>query len=241
VNLAYELTRLTDRQAILTEQEGRVGMLASYLDVTPKHTYADLASMPEWDQSAVQQTLIDCHGGLRVLCGGQNGGEAPLPERLSPVLNTLRSMAPFVVVDVACTLTPAYFEILSQADQIFIVAEQTLPSMRNLRLLQDALRPLDKSAATNVVVNKFDPRVSGFSLAGIKDIVATPKVWTVEGAASTVNGALNTGRPLRLHAERAPVVEDIAKIARATATAAGHTDLKEEKSGGLFGFLRLRA
>jgi pilus assembly protein CpaE len=243
VNLAYELSRLTERHCILTEQEGRVGMLASYLDLQPKHTYADLASMDEWDQNAVQQTMVECHGGVRVLCGGPAmGGDQPRSENLTPVLNTLRSMAPFVVVDVACTLTPAYFEILSQADHIFIVAEQTLPSMRNLRLLQESLRPLEKSTATNVVVNKFDPRVSGFSLAGIKDIVATPNVWTVESAASVVNGALNTGRPLRLHAERAPVVEDITKIARSAASAAGHTELKEAKAAaGLFGFLRLRA
>lgn len=243
INLAHELSYLTGSTCILSELEGRVGMLASYLDLKPRHTVSDLTQMSNLDSSIVQQTLVPYGDRMSVLCGGQTevGAHVASPtsaEGLPKLLAALKRMCQFLVLDVSCTLTPSYFDILSQADQVVIVAEQTLPSMRNLRLLKDSLGPMDVAADVDVVVNKFDPRINGFSLAGLKDIVGTQNLWTVEGAPSVVTGAINIGRPLRVHAERSNIVQDISKVARSLATRSGATDLKPEPSSSIFSFLR---
>jgi pilus assembly protein CpaE len=244
INLAHELAYLTNVPCILSEQEERMAMLASCLDLTPRHTLADLMKMSRLDPNIVEQTLVPYGEKLRVLCGSQGSltvghvAEPYSPESMAQLIAILRGMCQFLVIDVSCTLSPRYFDLLSQADRVAIVAEQTLPSMRNLRLLQDALRPMELQAGVDVIVNKFDSRVSGFSLAGIKDIIASDNVWTVENAPAVATGALNLGRPLRVHSERAAIVEDISKIARSIAAASGCTQIKPPESSRFFSFLK---
>gem|GEM_PF-6907890 len=240
INLAHELAYLTESKVILTEQEEHMSMLASCLDLKPYHTVADLMKMANLDQNMVDQTLVPYGEKLKVLCGHSMGHNASQdsPEAHSRLLNIMRGMCQFLVYDVTCTLSPSYFDLLAQADRVVVVAEQTLPAMRNLRLLQDALKPMQLEAPLDVIVNKFDSRVSGFSLAGIKDVIATENIWTVENSPTVATRALNLGKPLRVHSERAAIVEDVSKIARSIATAAGCTSIKPPELSRFFNFFR---
>jgi pilus assembly protein CpaE len=244
INLAYELSYLTDAKCILVEQEEKLSMLASCLDLHPKYTLVDLARAGRIDPAAIEQALVPYEDKLKILCGSDanlaiSEGASHFPtEKLDDLSAILRGMCQFLVLDISCSLTPNYFELLARSDRVAIAMEQTLPSMRNLRLLQDALHPMEMRAPLDVIVNKFDPSVRGFSLGTIKDIIGTDNVWTVANAPAVATGALNLARPMRTQAGRSEVVEDISKIARSLAAAAGCTKIKPPESSSFFRFLR---
>ncbi len=219
LNLAYEAAVTLERRCILAEAALRLGVLATYLEVEPRFTIHHLLEDLEGlDIDLVRSALTPVVPNLDLLSGPQHAIQ-PRPVQvadLARVIHYARPLADLIVVDVPCTYDDLFFQLLAAADQVVLVMEQKLASVRAVQMVRDSLRRDGaKAEQQRVVVSRYDPRVPGFradELARHLGLTAVPR--TVANDFASVSGAIHLGLPLRKHAPASPVLADIENLLR---------------------------
>lgn len=217
VNMAYELASQHQQSVILSELSLQVGKLAAYLDISPSQTTFDLLSAGErLDAAVVQKALTRVSDRFDILAG-EYRQIAPVSVAVNDVVRLIdicRSLANYSIFDVPCTYDDMYFETLSSADQIMLVGEQKIPSIRTLKLVCEALERVDGLNKLNIVINRYDPRMPGFGVERLKGLLGKPEILTVANDYASVMASINHGRPLRQESPRSPALADIERLVR---------------------------
>lgn len=215
LNLAAQLSEHPQTNTILTELTMPVGMLVTHLDVEPKYTLADLLRYgSELDLEVVAQALAPITERFKVLLGPSHAFRASESQQagVARILHLLRFLADVVVVDIPWTFDDHYLEILSAADQVILVAEQRIPSIRNLQLVLDGLG-VNRASECIVVLNRYDPQMRGFTTTELTELVKMSRVVTVRNDPK-IPEALNNGRALHVHAVDASALDDLEALQR---------------------------
>lgn len=217
INLAYEMALLHGKQCILTELALQVGMLATYLDCSPTYSTLDLLRHEGGlDAHMVQQALTKVAENFHVMVGPHRN-IAPgsvQPEDVQRLVEYLRLLAQVVILDVPCTYDDLYFQTLTHADQVVLVADQRIPSIRNLDLILGTLAREAADRPPHVVINRYDPKLEGFSLRDLEKVLDVPRLLSIANDFAAVNASINNGRPLRLEAPASRALADIDALAR---------------------------
>lgn len=214
-NLAYEISELTQRRCVLTEPQAHMGMVASYLNLHPAHTLRDLLELDEINLQLVKEVLTSVTPRLSALCAPDGFGiYQPSIERLLEILDALRDVAPYIVLDLPCTMDVQYFELLEEVNTLVLVAEQTLPSVRNLRMIREAIGGCQNIERSCVVISKYDASTKGFSSKSLCDLFGLDRIWTVERSPHDIPASINMGRPLRLQAPQSQALRQIDALTR---------------------------
>lgn len=215
--MAYELASQHQQSVILSELSLQVGKLAAYLDISPSQTTFDLLSAGErLDAAVVQKALTRVSDRFDILAG-EYRQIAPVSVAVNDVVRLIdicRSLANYSIFDVPCTYDDMYFETLSSADQIMLVGEQKIPSIRTLKLVCEALERVDGLNKLNIVINRYDPRMPGFGVERLKGLLGKPEILTVANDYASVMASINHGRPLRQESPRSPALADIERLVR---------------------------
>jgi pilus assembly protein CpaE len=212
LNFAYDLAVLKGKRTILIEGALQMGMLETYLDANPKFTIRDLLDNgSKLDSHMVQKALtriadnFDILPGPRTVMARRSSGGA----NLAPIIEYARFLADVVVLDLPPTLDEHYFEILSGAEQVVLLLEQKIPSVRNIQLILDVLSPTHVSNSCHLVINQYDPRLTGFTIKDLKKLLKVSNITSIASDPVSINAAANHGRPLRLEAPRSEALADI--------------------------------
>ena len=245
LNIAYQIVSKIKQHTILAELAFQKGMLATYLNVEPKYVIHDLlANSVKLDLHVVQQALTNIEPNFDILSGPHR---QIMPLEVSPLdvnrlLDYLRRLCGILILDVPCTNDEVYVQTLAAADQVVLVAEQTLPSLRSLRLVLDMLgrtnlseTPVD-GRPIHLVVNRYNYKAEDYSLDRLEGLLQVKKLLTVGNDFATVNAALNSGKPLKVMSPRSRVVKDLDQVVNLLLS---HGEEKSEEAptaatGGLF-------
>lgn len=215
VNLASEIASLHGRHVILSELSLQIGKLAAYLDINPEHTTFDLLNDGERvDPQMVQRALTHVADRLDVLAG-EYRAITPVAASAASVIRLVdycRSLANIAIFDVPCTYDDMYFETLAIADQVVLVGEQKIPSIRTLKLVCEALTRIDGARKLHIIINRYDARMPGFGVDRLKALLEVNDIITVCNDYASVMASINHGRPLRQEAPRSPALADLTKI-----------------------------
>src|SRR5439155_2888497 len=114
--------------------------------------------------------------------------------------------------DVPCTYDDLYFETLMVADQVVLVGEQKIPSIRTLKLVCEALARVDGARKLHIIINRYDPRMPGFGAERLKTLLEVSNLMTICNDYAAVMASINHRRPLRQEAPRSPALADINKV-----------------------------
>ena len=156
------------------------------------------------------------------------------------VLNLLRISYTHLILDLSKSLLPTDLMALRMADQILLVAQLELASLRNVVRLVHCLggeeNLVDK---VRVVINRqgADTVEEGISLKKAEEVIGKPIFWQVPNDPKSVIGARVSGHPLIKHAPKSRVQQSILGLSQALfgRTAAGG-EVRESKGGwGFFG------
>jgi pilus assembly protein CpaE len=215
VNIANEIASQFGRNVILSELSLQIGKLAAYLDVNPEHTTFDLLNDGERvDPQMIQRALSHVADRLDVLVG-EYRAITPVQASAASVIRLVdycRSLANIALFDVPCTYDDMYFETLAIADQVVLVGEQKIPSIRTLKLVCEALSRLDGARRLHIIINRYDPRMPGFGADRLKALLEVPELMTVCNDYAAVMASINHGRPLRQEAPRSVALVDINRV-----------------------------
>ena len=109
------------------------------------------------------------------------------------------------MLDVPCTYNDLYFEVLANAGQVVLVCEQKVPSIRALKLVREALGRADADDSEFLVINRYDPKVQGFTVADLAKLLQV---------SSMASDRQRLGRRRRLRQSRRPAPPGGAPVPR---------------------------
>jgi pilus assembly protein CpaE len=217
LNFAYELAHQFHKQTVLVECALQMGMLEAYLDANPRYTIRDLLDYENLDSHAVQQALTPIADNFHILTGPRKVKPRPSAGKtsLSQIIELTRVLAEIVVVDLPPTLDEGYFKILMNADQVHLLFEQKIPSIRNVQMILDVLPQQQVAKSCQLVINRYDPRVPGFTAKDMEKLLRASNIQTIASDPVGIDAAANQGRPLRLEAPRSAALADIGRLVQA--------------------------
>jgi pilus assembly protein CpaE len=163
VNLAIALHK-EESPVIIVDGDMEFGDVAVFVNQQGKNSIVDLAPRAEeLDPEIIQEvTVLHPPTGLKILTAPARPefSESVTGEQFMKVLDYLRSMFAYIVVDCASSLTDVTLSSIDSADLIVLITTQEIPAIKDARLFLDLLSSLKISRDRLLfVMNKFDKRI----------------------------------------------------------------------------------
>ncbi len=204
-NLAVELQDMCSGGVTVVDLDYRFGQIATFLDVSPTYTIADLAhSTEELDQQLIERTLIEHPSGVRVLSRPTHfvQSDTITAANCVNVLTNLLAMNEYVIVDGPNRYDAGASAILDLADITLLVIQLLVPSVRNAqRILQGMEEGGFDSERAKLLVNRVGRESGPLSLSDMEGTLNKRVFQSVPDDWVTVSNAINLGETL---AERGP-------------------------------------
>ena len=210
------------------------GACAEYLDLEPRFKLAEIAAQPDRLDQHLLDAMISKHSsGLGVLASPAAPMEIPSIDT-DVVLRILDIVAVHfdnVVIDLPKAWLPWTNTILMGANETYIVAEMTVPSMRRAQRLIQAIQEMSgNNLHPKVIVNRFERRGfnGGISAADVEKLLGEYFAGGVANNYKLVRDAVDRGVALHEIDPTANVIEDLKRII--FPGTAGNTKEKPESS-----------
>jgi Flp pilus assembly CpaE family ATPase len=111
-------------------------------------------------------------------------------------------MVDVVVLDMPYTFDDLYFEALSIADQVVLVARPNSPSIGALKVVSEAVAQRALGGTQNLVINCYGPREEEFTEVQLRTALATERIWTIANDPEAFEAAAISARPLHENSPR---------------------------------------
>lgn len=163
VNLAMALHN-EESPVILVDGNLQYGDVSVFLNEQGKNTIMDLAPRAdELDPEILEEVLITHKTSkVRVLAAPSRPeyAESVTGEQFGKVLQYLKRMFSYIVVDTSSTLTDEVVAAIDNADLVILLTTQDIPAIKNARLFFDLANVLNLSPKRIVfAMNRFDKRI----------------------------------------------------------------------------------
>jgi pilus assembly protein CpaE len=164
VNLALALNN-EDTRVALVDANLQFGDVAVFLNEQGKNTILDLAPRAaELDPEIVEGVMIKhAASGVHVLAAPSRPeqAESVKPDQVGELLEYLRRLYAYVVVDTCSYLNDVTLAVLDVCDVVVLIATQDIPSIKDGRLFLDLLQTLGIPASkVAFTMNRFDRRIA---------------------------------------------------------------------------------
>lgn len=224
VNLADQLRgkkkrfgKSVTRKVILVDLDLQFGAVAGFLDLPPNDALYSIArDRIDPDTVFLQQSIATTPTGLAVLAAPD--GFMPLtalhPDQVRNLINRLRTMYDFVVIDLPPAMVDWLTPILEAADHVLIVSGTSVPFVQQTRRLIDFFKDQNPSIQIEVVIGQEKKPLmrSRRHTEAAKALQTEFRHWLPpDGKAA--EDAMDRGRPLSETAPSAPLTKEVAQIA----------------------------
>jgi pilus assembly protein CpaE len=198
-----------DESVVLVDGNIQFGDVAVFLNEQGRNSILDLAPRAdELDPEILEEVLIDHKAsGMKVLASPARpeDAESVNGEEFTKVLNYMRHMFSYILVDTASSLTDVTLSIIDSSDLILLIATQEIPAIKNARLfldLMDVMKvPRDRVL---LVLNRYDKRV-GITAEKIAENFRHPVSAVLPFEDRVVVPSVNRGVPFMLGDRNRPI------------------------------------
>lgn len=217
VNLAIALVNKQTRVAIVDSnlEFGDVGVM---LNLQASRNIADLIpQIQDLEEDFIQQVMTPHDSGIRALLAPPRPETAELvgAEHLKLILEKLRTLYDYVVVDTDTSLHDRILNILDISDAIILVGTPDIPALKNARLFLEVTDALGyDSQKILFVVNKVDKRLGGISTGDIQDAIKHPVAAELPSEPAAALVSVNKGAPIVLADPKNPLAQALLGLAR---------------------------
>ncbi|MEX3011050.1 CtpF protein [Hoeflea sp. TYP-13] len=242
-NCAWGISSLFDTEVILADLDLAFGTANINFDQDPPQGIAEAVFAPErLDDVFLERLLSKCASHLSMLAAPSmldrtydfSGAS------FEPVLEVVQRTAPVTVLDVPHMWTNWTKSVLSEVDDVVVVATPDLPNLRNTKNLVDTLaklRPNDKSP--RLILNQVGmPKRPEISINDFCEPLALDATSIIPFDAQLFGTASNSGRMIAETDAKAPIAETFSQLAHILT---GRAEVKSQKKSGLTGLRSLLA
>lgn len=232
-NVALLLNRIEDKKVVLVDADLQFGDVCLVLQLEPKFTMVNAAhELHHLDPELLDSLLTEHPSGLKVLAAPLEPAFADdiTTSGLMQMIDLLQDSYDFVIVDTASMLDELILSLVEKSDQVLMVVDMDLPSVKNAKLALDTMRLLKFStSAVSLVMNRSNSR----SKLDNKEISSALKM-TIDAAVpsdASVAASVNEGRPVVESEPKSKVSKGMESVAALVAS-----DIPDASGkSGLFG------
>ncbi len=238
-NLAIELSEMCSGRVTLVDLDYRFGQVATFLDVAPNYTIADLAHSPErLEPQMIERALVEHSTGISVLSRPAQfvQSDSITAAHCVGVLTHLLAMNEYVVVDGPNRYDIGASSILDLADHTFLVVQLLVPVVRNAqRILQGMAEAGFNLERTKIVCNRVGKDGGPLDVADVEATLEKKVFSTLPDDWGVMSSSVNLGEPLVTLSPKSKIRQAIQKLASDIyAPEAGSTQ-ESSRKGTLFG------
>lgn len=216
---AFELHRSVRRAAstCVVDLNFQHGSCAEYLDLEPRFDLNEIENQPErLDRQLLDVMLSKHESGLCVLAAPTHPAEMRT-FNTNVVVRLLDLVSAFfdnVVIDLPRTWFPWTQTVLLGSNKIYLVAEMTVPCLRQTqRLIKAIYDTAGKEVRPNVIVNRFEQRkMDSIRQKDVEELLGEHFAGGISNNYRLVREALDRGVPLHEIDAEANVIADLKKI-----------------------------
>lgn len=200
-NLAIQMHRLTGKKTVVVDLDLELGEIALFLGIEPRFNFVDLAKNFHRMDAGLLASFIESHDtGVDVLSAPYHPekAEAVTADQIRQILHFLKQHYDYVVVDTSNSFTPRTLTTFDLADEVYLVANVDLPSLRNIQRSQHLLARMSETGhEVRLIVNRYQPD-NDITLDDVERALDMDVYWTLPNDYDSVIYAINTGRPVLL-------------------------------------------
>jgi pilus assembly protein CpaE len=202
-NLAVVLHRLTGKKTLLVDLDLELGEVALLLGVQPRFNFVDMVQNFHRMDAGLLASYIEQHpSGVHLLSAPfhPERAEVASPEDVRKILHYLRGHYEYVIVDTSKSFSPATLAAFDQSDNVYVVVNLDLPSLRNVqRGLPMLKRVLPRGLEQmRLVVNRFQPD-DEIGLKEVEQTLGVKVFCTLSNDYEAVIRSINAGKPIVLN------------------------------------------
>lgn len=161
-NLAVLLARQPDTTICLVDADLQFGDVCLVLQLEPKFTVVNAAAeLHRLDTQLIESILTEHPSGVKVLAAPLEPAFADdiTTAGLLQIIDVLSTMFDWVVIDTASLLDELLLSLLEKSDQIAMVVDMDLPSVKNAKLALETLRLLKfPTGKVKLILNRSNAR-----------------------------------------------------------------------------------
>jgi len=238
-NLALELAHLTDRPSALLDLNLEFGDVAASFDCRPKYSLADLClDDADLDRTMVESAIHTLPCNVHILGRPENleDTQEVQPDKLDRLLNLLSGMYANIVLDLPRHFSPLNSAALERADMVLIIAQLSVPSIRNARRLYDLLLQsgVDEECV-EIVLNRYKADHERISPDDVEQHFARPVFAMIPNDYRRVMAALDFGHPILADAPTSPARMAIYEMAKKITQDLKGEEAEAQQRRGIFG------
>ncbi|HEX7099997.1 MAG TPA: AAA family ATPase, partial [Acidimicrobiia bacterium] len=232
-NLALLLTRHKGKRVVLVDADLQFGDCCLVLQLEPRFTMVNAAhEMHHLDAAMLDSLLTEHPSGLKVLAAPLEPAFADdiTTAGLMKMIELLKEQFDYVIVDTASMLDELLLSLIEAGDQVLMVVDMDLPSVKNAKLALETLRllkfPTDK---VQIVMNRANAKAR----LDEKEIETAlkAKISAAVPSDGAVAASVNEGRPVVESQPKSRIAKGFESVAELVAG-----PVPEPTSGrGLFG------
>jgi pilus assembly protein CpaE len=219
INTAIALHRQTKMSVVLVDANLQLGDHRVFLDLGPdKHSIVDACTAPAIDQDLLRKCVVRHGSGIDLLLApaAPEAAEHVSAEQhhLYHVVEQLRSMYDYVLVDLDKRLDDHTLDIVGTADVLFMVMNADLACLKNVRLLLATLSKVGVPAdRLQLVLNRNNAR-TGISVKSAEYVLRRTIAYQVVNDYRTAISSLNSGTPFMVNRIDSAIGKSVTKLAR---------------------------
>lgn len=227
VNLADQLVSKKSRfrkepanNVTLVDLDLQFGTVADFLELEPSGALMQMATggiVP--DGMWLSQSLVQTEGGLKVLTAPEDFMplDAVSNHQIETLLDGLRRSNDYIVLDLPRAITSWMEPIMANADEVIVVTDTTVPSIRATSRLIDFYKAENPTLEFKVVINhEKKPLVQAHHHKEAAKVLDQKFEHWLPHDPKAARSAVDFGKPLSEVAPRSDLAKAIANLAKAT-------------------------
>jgi len=217
INLAIALHRAEGKPVALVDGSLQFGDVAVLLNLQASRSLADLAPhVDELDHDLLNHVMLNHESGIRALLAPPRPEMADLiaPGGLNSILEELRNLYAYIVVDTPNTLADVTLTILDTADRVVLITTPDIPSIKNAKLFFEVTEALEYPLTkTILILNKAD-RSANIRADDIQASIKHSVAAQIPLDERTATAAANQGVPFMISARSTPLAQAVMGLGR---------------------------
>lgn len=200
-NVAVQIHRMTGKKTVLVDLDLELGEIALFLGVEPRFSFVDLSRNFHRMDSNLLASFIECHdSGIHVLSAPYQPERADIvtADQTKQILQFLKQHYQFVIVDLSNSFTVRTVATFEKADEIYLVANVDLPSLRNIQRCQHLMtRMVGEAKDLRLIVNRYQAE-NEITLEDVERALGLEVYWALPNDYESIIYSINSGRPVIL-------------------------------------------
>ena len=195
------------------------GEIPLFLEMSPQFHWGEItANIDRLDNAFLSNVLTRHKTGVHLLPSPAylNGHIRPTPETISRLLDLMKTMFDYVIIDGGQATDDTSLRIVELSDTLLLITILSLPCLSNTSKLIKSFNDLAylNSSRIKVVLNRYMKK-SEISLKDAESGINKELFWIIPNDYRTTMSAINQGKPLAKIAPKAQITQSFGGIADA--------------------------